>query len=89
VRVKQCAFDGCIRDGRSGARGYCSAHYGQLIRGKTLTAIREPGGPTSRLGGLTLPVDVVVALQAKGPTIHEAARAVLVAWAAQKKNGRK
>jgi hypothetical protein len=87
MRVQPCAFEGCVRDARSGARGYCSAHYGQLIRNRPLTAIREKRGPGVRLGGLTIPVEVAVALKAKGPNLYEAARAVLEAWAAGKKNG--
>jgi hypothetical protein len=77
---RRCKFADCDRSPRSGARGYCAAHYAQVIRGRPLTAIRSRGGGNVRLGGVTVPLEVAAALKARGPTIYQAMREVLIEW---------
>jgi hypothetical protein len=87
--ARGCKFRGCPHDPRSGARGYCSAHYAQVIRGRPLAPIRERGRGGARIGGLTLSIEALEALAARGPTVYVAAREILEAWAKRVGNGKK
>jgi hypothetical protein len=78
-----CDFPGCGRPAL--ALRLCRAHYSQQRRGAPLTPLRGPRGargPEPMVGiGIRVPAPVITALERRGPTVYEAARAVLEEWA--------
>ncbi len=73
------------------AEGLCPTHYRQAVRCRKrgedvlLKPIRtEPG---VRLPGLTVSQRAGAALKKRGPSLYEAARAVIEAWAKRRERG--
>jgi hypothetical protein len=58
----------------------CATHYQQQRRGRALRPIGGDG-PRVRLPGMLVSPECAAALEKNGPTVYEAARAVLERWA--------
>jgi hypothetical protein len=58
----------------------CATHYQQQRRGRALRPIGG-NGPRVRLPGMLVSPECAAALEKNGPTVYEAARAVLERWA--------